>query len=446
MGEAHGVPIRLSFAFRRRERAIVLYRGPIELRDDGRRVAEGHGEVHFSWLPRPGVTFVMPAQTMGGVVGETRIAIPPLGVDASVFLTSWNMSGGDVRGVVNRARFPPTDAIRELRFAVPNYLFMNRGDPLREKRRSGEHFWAGRNVLEAEGWELTLDGRSDARNVKERLRAKGGCEVTHSARLRRCDGAAFSDSEARDKLIALGCFFGLTCGHWAPPLVAYGHDERLSVVWRDWDPPTISPWRPAMSVIDVFHPESLDEVFAGFLRRWADPIWREPLLYATQMYVEANGPVYAETSLVLTQAALELIAWVRVVEDEQAYTGADFNKLKYGAADRIRKLFDWLELDPSIPATLASLGTEACRRNWVDGPHAIDALRNALIHPSKRERIEDTDLNARIDLHELGLWYAELALLRVVGFEGEYSSRLHSHSSGSVVPVPWGRTATPTAT
>ena len=62
---------------------------------------------------------------------------------------------------------------------------------------------------------------------------------------------------------------------------------------------------------------------------------------------------------------------------------------------------------------------------------------NALIHPNKRARIEGTDLDARMDLHELALWYVERALLRVIDFQGSYSSRLSSHTTGDVTLVPW---------
>jgi hypothetical protein len=436
----HDAPVSLPFAFKRRERPISLHRGTLELRTDGRAVACGKGTVSFTWRPQPGVRFVIPDQALFDTERDTTLVVAELGIEASVMLNSWNPTGGDVRGTINRAPFPPTESIRELRFAVPNYLFVNRGDRLYEKTPRTEHHWAGRHVLEHDGWRLTLDQRPDSGVVKDRLRTLSGYEITHTARLERSNDELFDDGAARDILVTLAHFFGLTRGLWAPPLLAHGYDEQGRIVWRDWNPPTLSPWRGTMNVIDVFHPESLQESFAGFLTRWSDPVWRDALLFGTQMYVEANGPVYAETSLVLTQAALELLAWVRIVEDEKSATADEFDKLQYGAAARIRRLFDWLNLDPAIPADLVALTSEAQRLGWHDGPHAIDALRNALIHPSKRARIEDTDLTARIELHELALWYVELALLRAIDFKGEYSSRLDSRWSGSVIAVPWSAT------
>jgi hypothetical protein len=44
---------------------------------------------------------------------------------------------------------------------------------------------------------------------------------------------------------------------------------------------------------------------------------------------------------------------------------------------------------------------------------------------------------ARIELQELALSYVELALLRVIDFNGSYLNRLGERVAGIVEPVPW---------
>lgn len=357
-------------------------------------------------------------------------------------LTNWSISGGEIRGVINRAPFPGSAAIHELRFLVANLPFFLGSESLWEERPLPDGgtrrcAWAGRLVLEADPWRLTLDARSDEKETMARLKDEGGQEVTHTASLRRQDARAFSDSDARDALIAAGHFFGLAAGRWAAPLVAIGLDEKGTIVWRDWSPPTSSPWRGALRAFDDRHPEALGKAFTGFMRAWNDPLWKQPLLYATQMYVEANGPVYAETSLVLAQAALELVSWVHFVEDLGQFTAEDFDHVEHKASGRLRELLQWLSVEPVIPGGLLALQREAGRQGWGDGPHALDAMRNALIHPSKRARIDDTDVTARIELHDLAIWYVELALLRVIGYPGDYLNRLGVRQAGVVEPVPW---------
>ncbi len=130
------------------------------------------------------------------------------------------------------------------------------------------------------------------------------------------------------------------------------------------------------------HKHELSVAFACYLARRNDPTWKEPLRVATQIYVEANGPITADTSLVLAQTVLELISWVRF-------------------------------------------------------PHAIVAMRNALIHPRQRERLLRTPTMARIELQELALSYVELALLRLIDFNGFYLNRLGEKVTGIVEAVPW---------
>jgi hypothetical protein len=373
--------------------------------------------------------------------GGPRLRIRQLNLDAEVNLTSWSWSGGEIEGVINRAPFPDTTSIYELHFFIANLPFFLGRERLWEERallEGGTHrcAWVGRLVLEAPPWRLTLDTRSE-KEVRARLREEGGQEITHTAALRRQDKQPFSNADARDAVLACGHFLGLAAGRWAVPLVPIGIDERGAIVWRDWNPPTSSPWSGALRPFDDRHPESLGEAFTGFMQAWNNPIWKQPLLYGIQMYVEANGPVYAETALVLAQAALELVSWVRFVEELGQFTPQEFDRVENKASGRLRELLRWLNVDPVIPSELEELAQEARRQGWADGPHAIDAMRNALIHPSKRARIDETDLNARIELHDLAIWYVELALLRVIGYKGAYLNRLGVRQAGVVELVPW---------
>jgi hypothetical protein len=150
--------------------------------------------------------------------------------------------------------------------------------------------------------------------------------VTHGASLARVDGASFGAEDAEGALDAIGGFLGLVSGRWATPLVAVGLDEQGNTVWQDWRVRLTSPWRGTMNAFDRHHAEYLEPAFRGYLERWEDPLWNEPLRIATQMYVEANGPVMADSSLFLAQATLELIAWVRFVEELQTHDENSFDQ------------------------------------------------------------------------------------------------------------------------
>ena len=64
-------------------------------------------------------------------------------------------------------------------------------------------------------------------------------------------------------------------------------------------------------------------------------------------------------------------------------------------------------------------------------------MRNSLVHPPRRRQLTTTPVRARIDLQELVLWYSELALLRLLEYQGGYANRLGARTIGVVEDVPW---------
>ena len=342
-------------------------------------------------------------------VGEpATLTIPDLGASVPVFVTGLvnGTAGAKVTGTIDTSDLGSSSEMVEARFFVanlPDFL----GETLREDLGAPlESFWAGRLALVGGDWQITLDERRDYKAVFERLKDQGGFEVTHTAALRRTDGQPFTGVEARDVLHALAGFLGFAAGAWATPLAAVGLDEHGTVAWREWNVRWTSPWQPRNYPFDD-HKHDLSGAFAGYLQRWLDPIWNELLRMVTQMYVEANGPISADSTGVLGQAILEHIAWTLFVDDLHTYSAKDFNNPRLEASDRLRELLKWIEIDPAIPASLPALHQEGAGR-WDDGPHAIVEMRNSLPHPKHRRRLTGTPTRARVELQELVLWYVEL--------------------------------------
>jgi hypothetical protein len=432
-------PIAASYAYGAKDEAIMLYEGGLEIAGDAGVLAEGTGRVTLRWLPNPAPVFELPDAVLRGQMPDhARMRGVPDASEADVFVTHHSGFGrGTIRGVINSIEFAPAAPMVEVRFLVANLLGFT-GDSLLVREPDGQswHAWRGRVVALADDWTLTLDSRPDHPDVTRRLRDEGGIDVTHTACLDRRDGLPFDARDAADLLHATASFLGFVRGAWAPPLLAVGMDSHGKVVWQDWTRRHTSRWNGRLSAFDERHGEYLDRAFRGYMKRWRQDLWNEPLRVVTQMYVEANGPITVDTSTLLAQAALELIAWVRFVEELKTRREADFDR-GTRASDRLRELLGWLEVDPSIPSSLDDLSREASRLGWEDGPHAVTDMRNALVHPRIRDRLMAPSMAAKIELNELALSYCELALLRLIDFDGEYANRLGSRMVGVVEPVPW---------
>lgn len=419
---------------------ILIHDGDLELRYPGRTV-DGRGRIELVLLPTPRFSFLLENIAVSHDAGSAdELAVPGLAgsLEAVVGNSRFGLSGfvsGSTQGSAGDGDSP---SLAEVRFLVANLPFFI-GEPLHGKRSlpaggKRDTYWRGRLTFRAAGWLIDLDLRVDHEAVYARLKEQGGFEITHVGLLRREDGGLCSGREAEEILAALGELLGLACGAWAPPIAAVGLDDDDQLVWLELKRRWTSPWRSHLRAFDL-HKHELSDAFACYLARRNDPTWKEPLRVATQIYVEASGPITADTSLVLAQSVLELITWVRFVDELGNRQAKDFDGLM--ASERLRELLVWLEVDPTIPPQQTALASEAANQDWKDGPHAIGAMRNALIHPRQRERLLRTPSMARIELQELALWYVELALLRLIDFDGFYFDRLGEKATGIVEPVPW---------
>jgi hypothetical protein len=428
------------FALPEGREPIPLHDGDLELRYPDRTVG-GRGRIELVLLPTPRFAFSIEnvpvfldagsadelvvvglAGSLGAVAGNSRVGL-------SGFIT------GSTEGSAGEGDTPSLVGVRFLVANVPSFI----GDPLHgisshPAGRSGNTYWRGRLTLRTADWLIDLDLRIDHQAVYARLKEQGGYEITHAGVLRRENGTPFSGRDAEEILDALGEFLGLACGAWAPPIAAIGLDEDEQLVWLELKRRWTSPWRSHLRSFDL-HKHELSDAFACYFARRSDPTWKESLRVATQIYVEANGPITVDTSLVLAQSALELISWVRFVDELGTHEATDFDGLR--PSERLRELLAWLDVEPTIPPQHTALASEAANQNWADGPHAIGAMRNALIHPRQRERLLRTPSIARIELQELALWYVELAVLRLIDFNGSYFNRLGEKATGIVEPVPW---------
>jgi hypothetical protein len=72
--------------------------------------------------------------------------------------------------------------------------------------------------------------------------------------------------------------------------------------------------------------------------------------------------------------------------------------------------------------------------NLFDGPGAITHIRNSYVHYSsnKVERVQTLTGQMRMEVVRLSNWYIEMALLKIMGYNGDYQNRWLDK-----VKVPW---------
>jgi hypothetical protein len=167
------------------------------------------------------------------------------------------------------------------------------------------------------------------------------------------------------------------------------------------------------------------------------PFWEEATKLAIYWYVESlSGVQNAETSVVLSQVALERLAWAYIVESRE-------HKKKLPKAksitDKLRVLLNGVQIPASLPNDLDEAMTKGEPSPRLDGPATFVEMPNLVAHP--RGGLLATPLSDRRKAKDLGLWYLELVLLSLFGYRGHYCNRLLDlRSGGRWEVVPWAKT------
>lgn len=290
--------------------------------------------------------------------------------------------------------------------------------------------WSGRFILEAEGWITEIENTKNIKNLINHIKSQGGYVITHVGKLERSDKKPFNAEEAKDILEALHCFFSFARGFSISPILLVGYNSNGEKNWEQWSVEQVVPWKRVPSWFPMFKDiHNLSNLFPGFLRCWQDNTWNQTIKLAIHWYLESNSQAGGiQGSIVLMQAAFELLSWTLLVEEKSIISQDGFNKLP--AADQLRLLLSQYNIFLKVPNSLSNLLQAARELNWVDGSQALTEIRNAIVHPNpkKRQRILDRPFAEQLEAYQLGLWYLEVILLKVFDYKGNYFNRIANNS------------------
>jgi hypothetical protein len=180
-------------------------------------------------------------------------------------------------------------------------------------------------------------------------------------------------------------------------------------------------------------------LFPLLVKRWQQSEeWKDCLHSAIYWYTQANmggASLGLDAAIILAQSALERLAYHHPVVDKKMISPEGLDRLK--ASDRMRLLFSSLNLPAEIGAATPEIQKVASRLNWVDAPHALTDIRNELVHPVRKKQVGD----CIHDAWQLSMWYLELSVLALCGYDDTYMSRLTARCETDSETVPWRKKA-----
>lgn len=292
-------------------------------------------------------------------------------------------------------------------------------------------------VLESEEWRTSLQSLPNdaAHQAWERIKDEGGCFLTHVGRLERKDGKRFSGEEAREQRLLLTNFLSFTKGGRCSTVCEVGLDAGGEKTWETFASPRIC--NPPYSWFNPYKASQAELLFPLFAKRWQQSEeWKDCLRSSIYWYTQANtsgGLPGIDAAIILAQSALERLAHHHLVVDKKMISPEGLDRLK--ASDRLRLLFSSLNLPIGIGAATPDIQNVASDAKWADAPHAITDIRNELVHPISKKQVA----GCFVDAWKLSLWYLELSVLALCGYDDTYTSRLTAKYVIESEKVPWGR-------
>ncbi|MCX6690804.1 MAG: hypothetical protein NTW33_01820 [Methanoregula sp.] len=232
-------------------------------------------------------------------------------------------------------------------------------------------------------------------------------------------------------------FFTFSRGFFCSPILLVGFDEKDQKVWVQFNSPRDKYWK-SITWFDQHHCEQLAQLFPFFLEKCEDERWGQTIGKIIYWYARSNNLTKSglDTGIILTQIAIERLAYEYSVNVKGLIESNGFKNLK--ASDKFRILLASLDIPLAIPESLTGIKQAAGDYKYVDGPHAITEIRNSLVHPDHKREKELSPLY--FETWKLGLWYLELAILRLCDYNGTYFNRTTQNLViGAVENVPWSK-------
>ena len=306
-------------------------------------------------------------------------------------------------------------------------------------RSENSAYSLGITELESTEWKVELH---ETKNTDKSDRRKNRDPIlTHVCCLTRADGSEFDGKSARQMVLDLREFFTFSQGFFCPPVMPVGFDKNENKVWAIGTSPH-HPVKGAMSWFDPHHSGQLAQLFPNFVSKLEDERWRETLHSVIYWYVRSNNTSGSgiDTGIILSQIAIERLAYEYAVNHRKLIESKGFKDLK--ASDKYRLFFASLDIPTAIPPNLSRVQKIAKKFRYIDAPHFLTEIRNAIVHPEHKRHDDFSGLY--YDAWRLGMWYLELAILRLCDYKDTYANRLpDEHWIGQVEEVPWGKTPLP---
>lgn len=318
--------------------------------------------------------------------------------------------------------------VSKIAFSLPNFREIYGLTIKKSNEKGGRYFGRNRIILDNKDYLITIDKNKDYRKLFKKLSDKGGFLLLYSGEIEKKSGhITFENLNILQHCFST--FLSFLNGQRCSPLFLQGIHES-EIVWSDYTGYTSDLFISVHSWLHNYKIDGLNELWNEFYELWSDENDKNFLVSIMHWHVEANSNSgYLEGSIVMIQTALELIYNWFIIEKRKLIHGKDGENIS--AANKIRLLLSQLKTNIDLPEAFCYI-KEYLDSN-IDIHDEIDLfvqIRNAIIHSQaeKRKKLFKISPKVKYEAQQLGLWYIEISLLKILKFKGEYRNRCLSKS------------------
>lgn len=431
--ERYDIALKPVYTTESANKSIILYSGYITIiHKDGNKIT-GNGEIRYTWLPSPKISFIVnDVHTSTGSEDSYYLLVEEIGIKYPCFITNcvFGSRGMYIEGFVNKNILVGSGQECEYIICQIANFPEHFGSVIKERSRNS--FRRGRMLIECRDVEIIIESVPKKSSLLKEFRVNTGYVFTDTLRIMHRNNQRISYEDYRKMTSALYHFLSFCAGSWSSSLFATGFvgEDKL---WQEWSPSNVNTWTNRMNWFPRNEEIELGCIFDGINDMLSNDIWRKSIVSVVYWYIESNlSSSGVEGSIILSTAAIELVAWIYLVQDKKVISVNEFKNKDFNNTVKFKELFTHM----GIPFDKGVESKDG--KPWGEGDTCsfLVKLRNDIVHPpirpSKRS-IVDIPFEDREMGYRLSCWYLELCILRLCNYTGMYFNRL----TYQVERVPW---------
>lgn len=409
---------------------ITIYEGDFKL-ENKKQYYYLNGVITFSFKPNPSIRFVGESKELisNHIIDKEIITLHVPGMQPTRISLDLVQNDCLVKGQVLNHIEDNEDPYVESYYLHVNNFVKYLGDTIYRDN----FLFRGGTTIDYEDWNIKIHMRHDFKDKKifSKLEDSNGHNITHVIKVKKKDGTKFKKSEASKIEEILVWVFCLCAGRHIGMPIKIGI-YRNDTVYRNFSVPVMSPYRKVPNWFPKQQGKTLKDLFFNFSTKFEDNFIKSVIKETIHWYIEALNATFIENRTVNAQIALEKLSYVLLTQQSiKIISNTEFKNNSFQT--NLQRILDEIYVETRLTGDYSVF-----KQNFESGPHLLVKYRNHIAHPKRDRKLESYSTSERFLINQLGLYYTEMLLLYLIGYESVYSNRLKFPSwEGIYDSLPW---------